>query len=214
MRATYLKLMACVGAATLAFAVVPGAAAQCGLPNKVVKPANWSPYGVVHPTLLRVDDDDQGNREPSIVGMWHVIFTATQENGGPIPTPSGTLVVDNALSVWHSDGTEIMNSVRPAQDGNFCLGVWRHNPGKGAYHLNHIPWQGNIWDPTAPAGTIGPPQDGVQIIEDVVVDPNGKSYSGTFSITAYDSTGTVYVVFTGNLAATRVTPDTPFTDLL
>ncbi len=31
--------------------------------------------------------------------------------------------VDNAFVQWHSDGTEIMNSRRPAQDGNFCLGV-------------------------------------------------------------------------------------------
>jgi hypothetical protein len=28
------------------------------------------------------------------------------------------------MAVWHSDKTEIMNSGRPAQDGDFCLGVW------------------------------------------------------------------------------------------
>ncbi|MGA7927610.1 MAG: hypothetical protein WCA20_16670 [Candidatus Sulfotelmatobacter sp.] len=33
-----------------------------------------------------------------------------------------------------------MNSARPAQDGNFCLGVWTRT-GKLKYYLNHIPWQ-------------------------------------------------------------------------
>ena len=62
-------------------------------------------------SLLRVADDD---RDP-IVGMWHVTFTAEgNEIGPPDNTP-----IDNALVTWHSDGTEIMNSARPPQDGNF-----------------------------------------------------------------------------------------------
>jgi hypothetical protein len=88
---------------------------------------------------------------PSIVGMWHVIFTAKTSNGKDIPET----VVDNALAVWHSDKTEIMNSVRPPQDGNFCLGVWEQT-GRNAYYLNHFPWFANEfpndeqWDRGAP----------------------------------------------------------------
>jgi hypothetical protein len=55
----------------------------------------------------------------SIVGMWHVTFTAKGNSEGP---PDNT-PIDNAVVVWHSDRTEIMNSGRPAQDGDFCLGV-------------------------------------------------------------------------------------------
>jgi hypothetical protein len=35
------------------------------------------------------------------------------------------VVIDKSVVVWHSDGTEIMNSSRSAQDENFCLGVWK-----------------------------------------------------------------------------------------
>ena len=87
-------------------------------------------------------------RIPSIVGMWHVVFTAQTQNGEAIPVPGGA-VIDNSVVVWHSDGTEIMNSSRSAQDGNFCLGVWKQT-GYRTYLLNHIPWQGNVYDPTVP----------------------------------------------------------------
>src|ERR1700754_3743133 len=49
---------------------------------------------------------------PSIVGMWKVTFTS---NGK---------LVDFGYSVWHSDGTEILNSGNRAPvTENFCLGV-------------------------------------------------------------------------------------------
>ena len=53
--------------------------------------------------------------------MWHATFTAWGNQPGP---PDGTQL-DNALVTWHSDGTELMNSARPPQDGNFCMGVWK-----------------------------------------------------------------------------------------
>ena len=213
MRMKFWKFMSCVGAAALAFAVLPGAAAQCGLPNKPIKPMSWQlqdqgPY----PELLRAafNDDDHGG-EADIVGMWHVIFTAQTQNGEAIPGAGA--VIDNAVAVWHRDGTEIMNSARAAQDGSFCLGVWRHT-GERTYLLNHIPWQGNVFDPTAPQVTIGAAQAGVQIIEKITLSRDGNSYSGTFTLHAYNTTGGVYASFTGVLSATRITPDTPFSSLL
>jgi len=132
------------------------------------------------------------------------------QNGETIP---GGAVIDNSVVVWHPDGTEIMNSSRPAQDGNFCLGVWKRT-GKRSYLLNHMPWQGNVFNPAAAPDLVGPPQGGDQIIESVTLSPDGKSYSGTFTLRAYDTFGNVYVWFAGTLSATRITPDTPFTDLL
>ncbi len=52
------------------------------------------------------------------------------ELGPPDGTP-----IDNALVVWHSAGTEIMGSARPAQDGDICLGIWE-KIGKSRYKLN------------------------------------------------------------------------------
>jgi hypothetical protein len=55
-----------------------------------------------------------------------LIFTAqgNGKDGPPDKTP-----IDNALAVWHSDKTENMNPGRPAQDGDFCLGVWEAEGG-------------------------------------------------------------------------------------
>lgn len=213
MKTILWKFMSCVGAVVLAFAIVPGAAAQCGLPNKPIKPMSWHPeYRGAHPSLVRTAFDDDRDPEPSIVGMWHVIFTAQTQNGERIPGTGGA-VIDNSVVVWHSDGTEIMNSSRSAQDGNFCLGVWERT-GKRTYLLNHIPWQGNVYDPTVPPDTIGIPQGGTQIIEKITLNPDGNSYSGTFTLHAYDTSGNVYMSFTGVLSAKRITPATPFSDLL
>jgi hypothetical protein len=210
MTAKYWKWMS---AAVLALTLVPGALAQCGLPGKPIKPAAWHPlYGGTSLQLTKAAFEDFGDREPQIVGMWHVIFTAQTEGSQNTPIPGG-LVIDNAVAVWHSDGTEIMNSARPAQDGSFCLGVWKRT-GERRYLLNHIPWQGNVFDPTAPPSTIGQPQAGVQIIEKITLCPDGDSFSGTFTLHAYDTSGNVYASFAGVLSAKRITPETPFSDLL
>lgn len=203
------KRIAAVGALALAFAVVPGARAMCGLSGKPIKPSAWLPQpgASALPQLLQADWDDH---EPSIVGMWHVIFTADTSNGEAIP---GGATIDNSVVVWHSDGTEIMNSSRSAQDGNFCLGVWERT-GRCTYLLNHIPWQGNVFDPSVPPDTIGAPQDGTQIIEKITLNPDGDSYTGTFTLKAYGASGNVYQTFTGTLKAKRITPETPFSALL
>jgi len=211
MRTGFWKFIACVGVAALGFAVMPLASAECGLPNK---PIRWHPQlNGVTPWLVRAAFDryDDDNQDP-IVGMWHVIFTAQTQNGVDIPVAGG-VVIDNAVAAWHSDGTEIMNSSRSAQDGNFCLGVWK-STGRHTYLLNHIPWQGNIFDPTVPQGTIGAPQGGAQILQNITLSRDGNSYTGTFTLNAYDVAGNVYVSFTGVLSATRITPDTPFSSLL
>jgi hypothetical protein len=139
--------------------------------------------------------------------MWHVVFTAQTLQGSSIPDT----VIDNAVVVWHSDGTEIMNSARPAQDGNFCLGVWERT-GKSTYYLNHIPWAGND-AANAPSG-IGNPTGGAQIVEQVTLSPDRNSYSGIFKLDAYDLNGKVEATLTGILKATRITTKTPFGSLL
>jgi hypothetical protein len=209
MKSIYSKLAACAGALSLALVLVPGALAECGLPANLVKPMSWNPLS--SPAHLLLTSEDRDKPEPSIVGMWHVIFTAQTSNGQPIG--GSGLVVDNSVVVWHPDGTEIMNSSRSAQDGNFCLGVWECT-GPRSYLLNHIPWQGNIFDPTAPAGTIGAAQDGVQILEKIVLSPDGNSYTGKFTLNAYTTSGNVYQSFVGTLTAKRITPETPFSSLL
>ena len=206
MKARYKMFVAACATLAMTLFMVPGVQAQCGLSTKMIKPMGWHlQYDGVHPMLLPAAFDEGDNHESSIVGMWHVIFTARTMNGERF---SG--VIDNAVAVWHPDGTEIMNSGRPAQDGNFCLGVWERT-GKFTYYLNHIPWQGN--DTTnAPSG-IGNPIGGTQILEKVTLKPDGNSYAGTFKLDVYDTSGNGAVSFTGTVKATRITPGTSIKQL-
>lgn len=197
-------------ALVLALVVVPGALAQCGLSIKTVKPVSWHPsLGTAHMALAAFDDGDEDG--PSIVGMWHVLFVAQAQNGQPIPS-NAYPTIDNALVVWHSDHTEIMNSFRPPQDGNFCLGVWKQT-GRRQYYLNHIPWFSNEF-PNATNNGIGDPVGPTQITETVMLNPDGNSYSGTFTLRSYAVDGTPGVWFTGVVTATRVTTSTTVPGLL
>jgi hypothetical protein len=202
--------MSAMGALVLAAAMVPGALAQCGLNKNYVKPADWHPQlGSAHFMHAALFDDDDDRDGPSIVGMWHVVFTAHAINGVAIPS-NAYPVIDNAMVVFHSDKTEIMESARPPQDGNFCLGVWEKT-GARSYYVNHIPWLGND-TANAPSG-IGNPTAGAQITERVTVSGDGSKYSGSFTLVAYNLDGTKAITFTGVLAGTRITTSTPFSSL-
>ena len=143
----------------------------------------------------------------SIVGMWHVTFTAWGNQPGP---PDGT-PIDNALVTWHSDGTELMNSARPPQDGDFCMGVWKRT-GRNSYKLNHFAWLAN--DTANAPGGIGNPAGPTRILEEVTVSPDGKHYTGTFTLDAYDTLGNQVAHIIGVIAGTRITLDTTVPDLL
>lgn len=210
MRSRNLNFVLMLGAAIVALAMAPAAVAQCGLGIKLAKPAAWQPsIGSGHLSLTAFDDDDRDGA--SIVGMWHVLFVAHTQNGQPIPS-NAYPTIDNALVVWHSDGTEIMNSFRPPQDGNFCLGVWKQT-GKRQYFLNHLPWFANQY-PNDTNNGIGDPVGPTQITEQVTLSPDGKSYTGSFTLRSYAADGTPGVWFTGAVSATRVTTDTTVGDLL
>lgn len=210
MKTRNCNLLTVAGALVLAMMMVPSAMAQCGLNKNYLKPAAWHPeLGSAHFTRAALFNDDDDRDGPSIVGMWHVTFTAHTMNGNPIPSTAYP-VIDNAMVVWHSDKTEIMESARPPQDGNFCLGVWEKT-GDRSYYVNHLPWLGN--DTTnAPSG-IGLPTAGAQITERVTLSENGNAYSGSFTLVAYNLDGTKAVTFTGVLAGTRITTSTAFPSL-
>jgi len=177
------------------------AAAQCGTPMAKLHKQAWR---VGDSTALLTQAAD---REEPIVGMWHVVFTAEGNSEGP---PNGT-PIDNAIVVWHSDNTEIMNSGRPPQDGDFCLGVWKR-AGKSKYKVNHFAWGGN--DTTnAPSG-VGNPTGPTRIVEVVTLSPDGKHYVGTFTIDATDTSGNPTAHIIGVIAATRVTMETTIPELL
>jgi hypothetical protein len=142
-----------------------------------------------------------------IVGMWHTKFTAQGNELGP---PDGT-PIDNALVLWHADGTEMMNSYRPPQDGQWCMGIWKRT-GRTSYVLNHIPWFGN--DTSGGASGIGNPQGPTRFFEKITLSPDHNHYTGTFTLDAYDTAGNHVAHVIGVIDATRVTIDTTVPELL
>ena len=135
-------------------------------------------------------DDDN---DAAIVGMWKVQFVSEGTNG----IPDGTMI-DSAYAQWHSDGTEIMNSGRPPITSSFCLGVWKKT-GESTYKLNHFALS---WDPS---GTVfvGP----TNIRENVTLNAQGNSFSGTFTIDQFDTNGNTLAHIVGKINAQRVTAD-------
>jgi hypothetical protein len=204
-----LKVSMTLGVVALAISTVPAALGQCGMPTKGVKPAAWHAQFDAQ-RMVRIAEDESFRRGDgkSMVGMWHLIFTATTSDGTTIPAT----VIDNALVVWHSDHTEIMNSVRPAQDGNFCLGVWDQLD-RSHYYLSHFPWYANEF-PNDNASGIGDPQGPSQFKEWVTLGPDGDYFTGTFQLKSYDLSNNVLAAFTGTLAGTRITTSTTEQDLV
>lgn len=197
-----------------AMAVIPSVWGQCAVPAGLIKPASWhSAVGaaqVLRASFRNVDFNNAGG--PSIVGMWHVVLTSqTITVGGVLVPDSNGVPIDNALTVWHSDGTEIMNSLRPPQDGNFCMGVWKQT-GRYQYTLNHYAWFANDIS-TDPLKDIGPQTGPTRIVEQVTLDPNGNQFSGGFTMTAYNPDFSVNTVVVGTLSATRITIHTTISDL-
>jgi hypothetical protein len=190
---------------------LPHAQAQCGnFPASLVHPSSFHPqFGhaqLVDAALVKASSE--GGEGESIIGMWHVTFTANTLNGSPIPDT----VIDSALVVWHSDNTEIMNSARPPQDGDFCMGVWEQT-GKLSYKLNHFAWAGNEYAPGTPEGVVGAPAGPTHITESVTLSPEGNHFAGAFTLDAYHTDNTV-TSFTGVVTATRITMTTTVNDLM
>jgi hypothetical protein len=184
--------------------MVPHIQAQCGRqPAKLAHPASYR-LQEGNARLIRTGSEDDA---APIVGMWHVTFTAEGNTPGP---PDGT-PIDNAIVVWHSDKTEIMNSARPPQDGDFCLGVWEQT-GKNTYKLNHFAWLAND-TANAPAG-IGNPSGPTRFVEELTLGPDGNHFLGRFTLDAHDTSGNVTTHIVGVIKGTRITMSTTVGDLL
>jgi len=198
MKTTHHKVLLAL-AVFLAAVTVPFASAGCANPLGRGHLSNQSWDGQSGgPSLLLVNND------ATMVGMWHVLFIA-QGNGPDLP-PDGAQV-DNALSQWHDDGTEVTLSSRAPDTGDVCLGVWKR-VGQRHYKLNHY---GIAFDPsTDPNNPLG----FANIRQDIWLASDGQAFKGMFSIDQYDTSGNLLVEIKGVLHGTRVTMHTSTSDLL
>jgi hypothetical protein len=187
---------------SLAMGLVTEASAGCvnppGFKAGAFQPISWQGTGGFGPCspLLVADHDDSVDR---IVGFWRVTYVTKGTPG----LPDGT-VLDDAFQQWHSDGTEIHNSQKPAASGNICLGIWKKT-GKFHYTLNHFVLNS---DPTNDSL-----HDRAQIREEIDLDRSGDEHFGTFTIDDYDLEGNLLAHLQGTVHATRITVKTDLKDL-
>jgi hypothetical protein len=151
-------------------------------------------------------DESHGH---AIVGLWHVIYTATETTSGPLPVPvippgpPSSFQFVESFKTWHSDGTEFDNAFLPPAGGNICVGVWKDLGDRNA-KLHHI---GLMF---AADGSIS------NIFTDDETDTvasNGKIYKGTFDLKLWPpvfdlvGVGTPVQEIKGTTAAIRITVD-------
>lgn len=127
------------------------------------------------------------------------LYTFTMIARGNLPPgPPNGKVVDQGLVSWHADGTETMNSGRPAYSSNFCMGVWEQT-GPHTYKLNHYAL---AWDTVDGQTFVGP----ANIRESIYLSPDHDAYGGHFTLVQYAQDGkTVLAKVKGVVKARRVT---------
>ncbi len=182
----------------------PNCYAQCGggRPAHTALSIRVGSAQLVPAAFAPVEEEDWGRDHPAIVGFWHQQLISEGSAG----IPDGT-VVDDDLSQWHSDKTEVQNTKsRTSIEGNFCLGVWEQT-GPRRFKLNHFP---QAFDATGTVfvGT-------AQLQEEITVSPDGRRYRGTFTLDQYDPTGqTVLAHVQGKVTGTRITANSTIADVL
>jgi hypothetical protein len=176
-----------------------GAKAGCAVPYKAgAAPAPAIPFVSPHA-------DGEWNEQATIVGLWHVNYTATSDDnfppGGPYPsTPFPFL---ESLKTWHADGTEFENAFVSPAGGNICYGVWK-DLGKGTVKLHHI---GLMFNSDGSLSAIFTDDETNTVASD------GKTYKGTFDFKLWPpsyaavGTGKPIAEVKGTTAATRITVD-------
>jgi hypothetical protein len=183
----------------LLFTAAGAKAGGCALPYKTgAGAAPAIPFVSPH-------TDGEWNEHATIVGLWHVNYTATSDDnfppGGSFPPTPFPFV--ESLKTWHADGTELENAFLPPTGGNICFGVWK-DLGKGTVKLHHI---GLMFNSDGSLSAIFT-QD-----ETDTVASDGKTYKGMFDFKlwppSYDAVGTGKPIaeVKGTVAATRITVD-------
>jgi hypothetical protein len=145
------------------------------------------------PAMPWLEHQDESDWQPSIVGLWHVVYT--QNDGSPF---------NQTFKMWHSDGIEFENALLPPSGGDICYGVWKQT-GHQSVKLHHI---GVAWD-----ATTGKIAFTFTVDETDTVSEDGKSYTGNFEFNQFDPSGNPMGTIKGTTSAKRVTFKTPSTEV-
>jgi len=182
-------------AALLLFA--SGARAGCALPYKAGAAPSIPYLSPQENESSNHQEGEESDKPATIVGLWHVIYTATSASGPFPPTPFQFV---ESYKTWHGDGTEFENAFLPPAGGNICFGVWKEL-GHRSVKLHHI---GLMF---ASDGAIS---NVFTVDETDTVASDGKTYKGSFDFKLFGATnvfgtGTPLAEVQGTTAGTRIT---------
>jgi hypothetical protein len=194
----FSALVALVGLGLL-FTASGAKAAGCSLPYKAGATPSIPFLSPPGSASLNHQEDEESNKPASIVGLWHLIYTATSASGPFPPTPFQFV---ESYKTWHADGTEFENAFLPPTGGNICFGVWKR-VGHRTVKLHHI---GLMF------GSDGKVSNVFTVDEIDTVESDGQTYSGNFDFKLFDATnvygtGTPLAEVKGTTAGTRITVD-------
>jgi hypothetical protein len=147
--------------------------------------------------LMSSQHGEESKESANIVGLWHVVYTATSAPNPPFPTPPFQFL--ESYKTWHADGTEFENAFLPPAGGNICFGVWKKSK-DGSVKLHHI---GLMFDAAGKVSNI------FTVDEIDTVADDGKTYTGSFDFKLFDPTdvygaGTPLAEVKGTMDATRI----------
>ena len=192
MKCSWKLLTITLGLILIPAASGPLAKAQCG---GIAKKASFtsSPFlGAAHfktAAFIGAARDKDDWREPSlepIVGLWKISFVDKAKSYS-----------DSGYAAWHSDFTEFQNSERTPSTGAVCQGVWEKVAPR-TFRLNHF---------ALAYGDSVNLTNVIRIREQVVVDPSGDRFNGTFITDVYDTNHNFLVEYAGPITGSRVTID-------
>jgi hypothetical protein len=205
-RGRFSALVALAGLALL-FTVSDAKAAGCSVVSYKTVATSTAPF--VSPHGDDRQDGEDSNGPASIVGLWHLIYTATDSTSGPLPVPvippgpPSSFQFLESFKTWHADGTEFENAFLPPAGGNICFGVWK-DLGHGSVKLHHI---GLMFD------SMGNVSYMFTVDEKDTVTHNGQAYSGSFDFKLWPPSfaavgvGKPLQEITGTTAGTRISVD-------
>jgi hypothetical protein len=150
-------------------------------------------------------DPSEWSGPATIVGLWHVNYTATYDDnfppGGPYPPIPFPFL--ESFKTWHADGTEFENAFLPPGGGNICFGAWK-DLGDHRVKLHHI---GLMFNSDGSISSI------FTVDEVDTVESDGKTYKGMFDFKlwppSYEAVGKGLPIaeVKGTTAATRIAAD-------
>ncbi len=137
----------------------------------------------VVPAAMLARNNPVSYAQPSIVGLWHDVRTASD----------GTRFMEG-YDTWNRDGTEIELANLPPATGNVCVGAWKWH-GKSVDLRAHVAWLYDLNNNFV--GTLN-------ITQTTKLSYDGNSYAGTFDAKFFDPSGKLFQEITGTAAAERL----------